>query len=284
MLPSDYNKKRNINYEITEINSFDKIHAKTHSDHMTIGMNSHMVEYRVLLKFNFDQLPDDIQVLKATLTLVTTNETTFRLSGYDLKSGWNIYGINWVKQPAIDFTNTIFEEMIVGCNKYSFDFTNQVKSWLENSEDNYGMVLMGLELSSSKEIQICTEQGTENNLALLVEYCIDKNVHNVPKFYEYTEKIWVSCAAKYYTSGINISLMDKVSYFIKNNNIVSITVIAENSPDNVNYAKEIQAIVISPGASSLLVPINFSKYIRLSITVPPNGKLSYIKVWLNLQQ
>ncbi len=284
MLPSDHNKKRNISYEIAEINSFDKLHARTHCDHMNIGKNSRRIEYRVLIKFDLDHLADNIQLLNAALTIFVTRGSTFQLYGYGLKSGWDIYSINWINQPAIDFTNMIFDKTICGCDKYCIDLTDQVKNWLEFPNDNYGMVLMGLDMSISNEIQIDTEQNSKENLSLSVEYCLEKDVHNIPKFFEYTEDIKVSCASQYFTAGFNISLMNKVAYFIKNNNIAPITVTAENSPDNVNYAKEIQTIVIPPGESSLLVPINFSKYIRLSITIPPGGNSSIINIWLNLQQ
>jgi hypothetical protein len=284
MLPSNHEKKRSINYEIAEINSYDKMRAKSHCERMIIGKNSHRVDYRVLIKFNLDNLPDNIQLVTATLTVVVTKGSTFQLFGYNLNAGWSIYSINWVNQPSIDFNDKIFEKTISGCDKYYIDITNQVKEWLADPNENYGMILMGSDTSATNDILIYTEQGSRDNLSLLVEYCVDKDVHNVPDFFECTEDIEVSSASEYVTSGVNISLMNKVSYFIKNNNNVSIAVIAENSPDNVNYAKEIQTIVIPPGASSLLVPINFSKYIRLSITVSPGGKTSCINVWLNLQQ
>lgn len=284
MLPSDHNKKRNINYEIAEINSFDKLHAKIHCDRMNIGKNNRRIEYRVFIKFNLDHLSENIQLFNATLRIFVTRGSTFQLYGYNLKAGWDIYNINWITQPSIDFTNMIFDKTICGCDGYCIDLTDQVKKWLEFPDDNYGMVLMGLDMSVSSEIQICTEQNSMDNLSLSVEYCLEKDVHNIPKFFEYTEDIKVSCNSEYVTSGVNISLMNRVAYFIKNNNIAPITVVAENSPDNINFAKEIQTIVIPPGESSLLVPINFSKYIRLSITVPQNGNSSVINTWLNLQQ
>lgn len=284
MLPSDHNKKRNISYEIVEINSFDKLHTKTRCAHMTIGKSNHRVEYRVLLKFNLDLLPDNILILKATLSISVTKGSNFQLFGFNLMSNWNIYSVNWVNQPSIDFSNKVFEKTVLDCDKYYIDLTDQVKEWVDSPSDNYGMILMGMDMSSYNDIQIGTDPCSRDNLSLLVEYCIGKDVHNIPNFYEYTEDIKVSCGSEYFTSGINISLMTTVAYFIKNNNIAPITVIAENSPDDVNYAKEIQAIVIPPGASSLLVPINFSKYIRLSITVPPGGNSTWINIWLNLQQ
>ncbi|PYG84298.1 hypothetical protein LY28_03662 [Ruminiclostridium sufflavum DSM 19573] len=146
------------------------------------------------------------------------------------------------------------------------------------------MVLAGYGECGSDNIKIITEQGSCDNLSLSVECSKEVTVHVLPRFYEYKETLQAEPASEFLTAGVNISLMQKVSYFIKNTNSAIITVIAENSPDNVHYVKEIQKIFIPPGSSGLLVPINFSKFVRLSVNIPQEGNNSIIDTWLNMQQ
>ncbi|MDF2944696.1 MAG: hypothetical protein K0S01_3554 [Herbinix sp.] len=283
MLPSDCTKQKHIDYKIAEINSYNK-NADTYSDVMSIGKNSHGYEARILIKFNFNHLPENTRILNASLSIFVTKGTKLELQGYNLNSEWNVRNINWINQPSIDFSTKVFEKTISKCGKYYIDLTDQVNHWFEYPEDNYGLVLMSTDMSGYDYIQICTEKRTDDNLSLLLAYCVEADIHIVPKFFEYREDIKVSQDSEYFTTGCNISLVTTVSYFIKNNTNASITVIAENSPDDVNYAKEIQTIIIPTGSCSLLVPINFSKYIRLSISVPPCANTAIINIWLNLQQ
>ncbi len=285
------NKITHINYDIAQINSSYKTHADINSSVMSIGKNSHGFSYRVLIKFNFNHLPKNAQILRATLIINILNTapeckcTIHQLKGLTLNSDWDISTVNWNNQPSINFSNKLFDESVNNWKKYTFDITNQVRNWYAYPSTNYGMILMGSEELCYNKIQICTESGSSNNLTLLVEYCEEREIHILPtQFYEYYEDITVYPGLEQFTTGRDISLTKTVSYFIKNNNSASITVIAENSPDNINFAKEIQTIIIPPGLNSLLVPINFSKYIRLSITVPPGGNTATINTWLQLQK
>lgn len=285
------NKITHINYDIAQINSYDKTHADINSISMSIGKNSCGFKYRVLIKFIFNHLPKNAQILRATLIINTLNTapeckcTTHQLKGLTLNSDWDISTVNWNNQPSINVSNKLFDESVVNWKKYTFDLTNQVRNWYAYPSTNYGMILLGSEELCYNKIRICTESGSYNDLTLLVEYCEEIEIHILPtQFLEYYEDITVYPGFEYFTTGRDISLTKTVVYFIKNNNSASITVIAENSPDNINFAKEIQTITIQPGLSSLLVPINFSKYIRLSITVPPSGTASTINIWLQLQK
>lgn len=285
MSSSSYTDMNYTPYDIARISSYDKTHISTHSSVMSIGKNCRGYKSRVLIKFNFNHLPKNVRILRAILVVNVINCTTNQLLGYTLNSDWNIHTVNWNNQPSINFRNELLKKSICNCKKYYFDITNQARIWHEHSSSNYGMILSGSEMSCFNKIQICTEQGSSNNLSLLVEYFVEQDIHiKTTQFFEYIEDIQISTADEVFTTGRNISLMQTVAYFIKNNSKSdSITVIAENSPDNVNYAKEIQTIIIPPEASSLLVPINFSKYIRLSITLPNGGNLTTINTWLNLQ-
>lgn len=284
------NKITHINYDIAQINSCDKTHADINSIIMSIGNNSCGFKYRVLIKFNFSHLPKNAQILRATLIINILNTvpeckcTTHQLKGFTLNSDWDISTVNWNNQPSINFSNELFDQSVNNWKKYTFDLTDQVRNWYAYPSTNYGMILLGSEELCYNKIQICTESESSNNLTLLVEYCEDREINILPtQFFEYYEDITVFPGFVYFTTGRDISLTKTVAYFIKNNNSASITVIAENSPDNINFAKEIQTITIQPGLNSLLVPINFSKYIRLSIAVPPNGTTATINIWLQLQ-
>lgn len=280
-----------ILYDIAEISSFDKIHADINNTTMSIGTNSRGFKFRVLIKFDFNHLPKNIQILRAILSVNILNTApkckTHKVIGYTLSSNWSTSTVSWNNQPSINFTNELFEKSVNNFQKYTFDLTNQTKNWYEYPHTNYGMVLISSENNCYNKIQICTKPGSSSNLSLLIEYCIDPEIHVLvesTKFFEYPEDIIISPGIEYFTTSRDISLTKTVAYFIKNNNIAPITVIAENSPDNVNYAKEIQTIIIPPGSSSLLVPINFSKYIRLSIKASPGGNTTTINTWLQLQQ
>lgn len=288
MFTSCCKKIKYIDYEISQINSYNKNTGISQCRAMFVGEFYGEYEYRVLLKFNFDSLLDNIQIHRAILSISIISGALQYFIGYSLMSDWDIDTVNWNNQPKIDFSDMIFGKSVNNCTQqYSIDITDKVKTWCIHPESNCGMVLLGHDQCGSSNIKINTDKNDFDVLSLFVELeeCPEeKDMHVIPRFFELSEDIYVTPNSEYFTTGVNISLMQKVSYFIKNNNNSTITVVAENSPDNVNYAKEIQLVYIPPGSSSLLVPINYSKFVRLSINIPIDGSESIINTWLNLQQ
>ncbi len=288
MFTSCCKKIKYIDYEISQINSYNKNTGTSQCRAMFVGEFYGEYEYRVLIKFNFDSLLENMQIQRAILSINIISGALQYFIGYSLMSDWDVNTVDWNNQPKIDFSDMIFGKSVNHCTQqYSIDITDKVKTWCEHSDINYGMVLLGRDQCGSSNIKINTDKNDCNALTLFVELeeCPKENeTHVIPKFFEFLEDIYVTPDAEFFTTGINVSLMQKVSYFIKNNNNGIITVVVENSPDNVNYAKEIQIVYIPPGSSSLLVPINYSKFVRLSITIPFDGSESIINTWLNLQQ
>ncbi len=285
MLPSCCKKVKHIDYEIAQINSYNKDTATSQCRSMFVGEFYRVYEYRVLIKFNFDSLLENIQFQRATLSINIISGSLQYFIAYSLMSDWDINSVNWNNQPEINFSDMIFGKSVNHCTQYSIDITDKVRTWCKYPESNYGMVLLGHDKCGSSNITINTDKNDTDNLSLFVELAeCPKDMHVKPNFFEFSENICVTPDSEFFTTGINVSLMQRVSYFIKNNNSAKITVVAENSPDNVNYSKEIQIVYIPPGSSSLLVPINYSKFVRLSITIPFDGSESIVNTWLNLQQ
>ena len=288
MFTSCCKETKYIDYEISQINSYNKNTGISQCKAMFVGEFYGEYEYRVLIKFNFDSLLENIQIQRAILSINIISGALQYFIGYSLMSDWDNNTVNWNNQPKIDFSDMIFGKSVNHCTQhYSIDITDKVRTWCKHPESNYGMVLLGHDQSGSSNIKINTDKNDLDALSLFVELedCPKENdVHVIPKFFEFSEDLYVTPNSEFFTTGINVSLMQRVSYFIKNNNNAIITVIAENSPDNVNYAKEIQIIYIPPGSSSLLVPINYSKFVRLSITIPFDGSESIINTCINLQQ
>ncbi len=287
MLTSYCKKIKYIDYEISQINSYNKDTGISQCRAMFVGEFYGEYEYRVLIKFNFDTLLKNMQIQRAILSFNIISGALQYFIGYSLMNDWDIDSVNWNNQPKIDFSDMIFGKSVNQCTQYSIDITDKVNNWCKHPESNFGLVLLGHDQCGSSNIKINTDKNDFDALSLFVELeeCQKvRETHVIPNFFEFSEDIYVTPDSEFFTTGINVSLMQKVSYFIKNNNNAIITVVAENSPDNVNYAKEIQIVYIPPGSSSLLVPINYSKFVRLSITIPINGSESIINTWLNLQQ
>ena len=231
MSPSNCTNTNYIPYDIARISSLNKTHKYIHTNVMSIGKNLRGYKSRVMIKFNFNNLPPNAKISRAILTVNVTKCTSNQLSGYTLNSDWTIHTVNWNNQPSINFTNKLFKKSICNCKKYYFDITNQTRYWYKYPYSNYGMILIGSEMTCSDKIYICTEPESNNNLSLLVEYFVEQDIHVTPAhFCEYYENIHVSPGNESFTTGRNISLTQEVSYFIKNNsNSASITVICENT-------------------------------------------------------
>lgn len=288
---SNCNNTTEVSYDIAQINSFDKTRSDTCSTVMTIGCNSNKFIYRVLLRFNLDCLPKNVQILKATLVFKVTNTapkcSRHLLYGYTINSNWNINTICWNNQPSINYSNKILNHCVNSEECYSFDLTKEAITWHKYPNLNYGMILICCDETSYNKIQILINNESCCDLKLFLHYNIDNEVHVIvepSQFFQYPEDIVVSEGIETYTSTRDVSLSRNVSYFIKNNSTTSINVVFEYSPDSINFMKEDRILSIPAGSNSILFPIWFSKYIRLAIVLSPGGNTATINTWLQIQQ
>ena len=155
---SNFTNTNFIPYHIARISSFDRTHASFNCDSMSIGKNHNGYKSRVLIKFIFNGLPKNIRISRAFLAINVLNCTVNEITGYPLNSDWNIHTVNWNNQPPINLNYKLFAKSISACKKYYIDITNQVRNWYNYPYTNYGLALIGSELSCSNKILICTKK------------------------------------------------------------------------------------------------------------------------------
>lgn len=128
-----------IDSSLPEYNFFDK-------DYYFLGYFKLNTSYRVLMKFDMNEIPHGAVIEKAVLKLFCTRndfmeqENNFEI--HTILSPWQSYAVTYENQPRFDIGNSI--QMKADFSLYeniNTDITELVKQWCKQPYSNYGFLI-----------------------------------------------------------------------------------------------------------------------------------------------
>lgn len=85
------------------------------------------------------------------------------------------------------------------------------------------------------------------------------------------------------TPVINVSDAEKLTFFVLNRGMASVTVAIQLSPDGIRYVGDSEPVVLEAGEMALYVPYRFAKFMRVRVLpVQPDSTVD-AKVWYQAQ-
>lgn len=252
-----------------------------------IGISSKKNIYEVLFKIPISQIPDNIDILSATLIIdmVSINPGySASITPFALKVEWDLTSVQWENKPSFNpeiCGESIFVKKASKCN---IDITPIVKKWYKKEVVNYGIVLMSNGKTKNSIVKILNNQSPHNRPRVKIVY-ENKNpeVLNTTKFIEKVEEISTKDSYRYSTPR-NTSLTKEDIFYIKNLGKNKITAHLQSSPDGISYINESDEICIERTEMKFLVSCIFSKFTRVAVKNINCGECSKVKIWYLAQE
>lgn len=139
---------------------------------MLVGYNAALQErYRSVIKFDLDDLPDDITIIDAKLGVYNIKDEPLnhQIGLYTSSRDWEEYTVTWANQPD---TDTLEDIQTLGrdIGYVEFDTSSAVKSWFYNEVDNNGFILKAMNESAPQFEQFHTRESNTNRPYLEITY------------------------------------------------------------------------------------------------------------------
>ena len=122
------------------------------------------IHNRTFIDFDLDYLPQSAKVFKATLHVYLEQAgglQTVCMSVHRVLQSWSQSSITWKSQPsyALVPSTTHYVNSVAGFK--TWDVTSLVQSWLDGSESDYGLALLGPEEGSSWSRRFSSFEGSQ---------------------------------------------------------------------------------------------------------------------------
>ena len=137
-------------------------------------------EYRTLIEFDVSGVPSSALVQSAALDLmVTRQEVTANVEAHRLLADWSESGANWLyyrlfrswTTPGGDYEATSAGSVTIdGTGTRTLDIESVVRSWVDGSAPNYGIVLLAASQSGNGTIEIAGSDASANRPRLTVTF------------------------------------------------------------------------------------------------------------------
>ncbi|WP_053956595.1 DUF6385 domain-containing protein [Inediibacterium massiliense] len=254
---------------------------------MEIGNDDQNNIYRILIQFDFCDLPQDIVIINARLKMYTTTvvkEKSLKVIPYLIISEWSIDTVSWNNQP-------IYNENVFGqsrdmktCGYYSYDITQIIQNLYKKREKNVGFILKSDQENEVNYAYILT--CLQGGYKPVVEICYKLKCICEMKsvgFMEKMENLEVD-AEEYFTDIQDTSLYKMLTYFIKNLGSGPIQVQLQISPDGITFIDQNESIIVDSNELKALVPYIYAKYIRLKIKTMDRNEKIQANIWYQSQQ
>lgn len=169
-------------------------------EHSLIVGNNFGDEYRSLIQYDFDSIPQGVEIRRATLVLKgIENINQFLIDIYNVLDPWEEYSTTWVNSPRV---GEVLLDFISGntVNEVRVDITSLFFAWRDGVIPNNGIYLIKKVID---DVGTRTYGSRESNISHFVEVeYIDPNLYSYNNAYN-----WASIGVGYYTdleSSINV--------------------------------------------------------------------------------
>lgn len=139
---------------------------------MLVGYNVALQErYRSFIKFNSDDLPDDITIVEAKLGIynIKDERSNQQIGIYTANRDWQEYTITWLNQPDINHLQDI-QALGKEVGYVEFNTSTAVKEWFNNESENNGFVIKAMNETLPQFKQFHTRESNINQPYLEITY------------------------------------------------------------------------------------------------------------------
>lgn len=171
----------------------------------------------------------------------------------------NLTSIKWSNIGAFQTISTIGSAKTYTNNYILVDITNSINTAISQNYSIFEMLLVGNEQFAS---QILFRNELVDDAGISVKVIL---YNQNESFYEKTITVNQSGQTAY-TSNIDYSIFSICTVFVKNNGGATCTATLENSGNGVNFVTGSETVTIAPGATQIVIPYYFSKYMRIKYT------------------
>lgn len=129
------------------LNSWEKEQNFSNLDHYFLGFFNGAINYRILLKFDLNDLPLESEITEATLKLYCVRndckEQEKNYNVFPVTQEWSSKTVNWLSQPAYYTLGKVQVSVDSQISEYiTLDITQIVSTWLHYPNSNYGIIVM----------------------------------------------------------------------------------------------------------------------------------------------
>jgi hypothetical protein len=101
--------------------------------------------HRTYIQFDLTTIPRDVTILSALLWLYKNpegaNPGIRNVQAFKVMGAWNEYTLDWNNQPSVSPKPAACTEVASPMKWYTWNLTQDVKAWHDQSAPNYGMML-----------------------------------------------------------------------------------------------------------------------------------------------
>lgn len=271
--------------QYTSISSKDPHMGSADYNHMFVGTDENGFIYRSLLKFKIDELPINIFVINAKLSLFSEDLKTIscdNFTPYLITSDWKKETVTWNMLPTVDLSKGCSVLESVDKSKCEWDITRIVRNWIDNKESNYGLLLKSKEDGSHDLCRFLTQGYDKKPCLKLSLYCYEKTELASREVYCITNEYIANKKPKF-TDWIEVSKYSMYTFFVKNLGTSSVIIQVQISPDKESVFNESVLYRIPKKGTTAITPMLYTFYNRLVYRTVPPGNQSDIKVWFQAQ-
>jgi len=140
-----------------------------------------LLRNRAFVYFNLSYIPSDATVTKATLNLyleAAGGEEKVCMSVHRARQNWGETTITWNNQPSYNLMPSATHYVDKTLGYKTWDVTSLVQSWIDGSESNYGVAVVGPEEGNYWSRIFSSKEGT--NWPRLVIHLVTSTPFNTP--------------------------------------------------------------------------------------------------------
>lgn len=283
------NEIRLIPSQCTYISSINPNNNYGRSGCLLSGTHTDRGIYRSLFQFDLNSLSENVVIKSVNLILYAdcydgpTYDGLF--TAYLVNSDWYEDVATWNVQPSI---NTVISGSTVKVSRsgwYTWDITEIAQSWMQNINENYGLLIKSAEDGSidSKCFLANVNRFNMNRPYLHLTYdCLESMKLSSRKVYCRKETYQVEDCVQF-SEWHNVSKYSMYTFFVQNVGCAPVDIDVQISPNQTAVYNESATYRVLENDTTAITPRQYAFFNRLAFSTDVPNKSTRLKIWFQAQ-